>query len=193
MAQEQTMSILCTWDMPIEDMTREHRKAMNEAHRAAGYAHWRHNIPKHFRASAAAVYGYNNRTAAYRRFKQKVYKSTVDLVKTGAMRREVTTTRPLVRATAYKCTVTIKLPVKGGTGRFLDRKALERLVKAGKRRSVDLTQKQRQGQVTVMKMVEEMRAVSKDDIEHLQNVTAGEYAKSINNPKPRQRSSKGLK
>ena len=193
MANERMLSYLVTWDMPLEDMTREHKKSMNEAHRSTGYAHWKDNIPKHFRDSAAAIYGYNKRTPEYRRYKQRVYRSTVDLVKTGRTKRETRTTRPTVRATAYKCTVIVKLPIVGGTGKLTDEAAIQRMSRAGLRRLTKLTQKRRQGQITVAKIVEEVRAVSKADVAHLQSVMATEYVKSINTPKPRKRSTSGVR
>jgi hypothetical protein len=72
------------------DVARRHwNRFCREAMQECLQTHHRERIPLHFRQDARYRYGYKDRTARYRAAKRKRYKSTRDLVKTGASERRM--------------------------------------------------------------------------------------------------------
>lgn len=76
--------------------------------RAGLYWHTR-ILPKHFTRSARRRYGYQPRTEKYVRQKLRRYGSGTDLVKTGALKRQVTR-RSAITGTSKKMTVHLRGP-----------------------------------------------------------------------------------
>ncbi len=124
--------------------------------------HWRKRIPEHFKTSAHQKYGYLPRSAKYIRAKARRYGSTVDLVKTGAAKSEMTTRhRITIGGSAMNNDVagklTMRFPFPGGTGKKDSRKK-------GNFRLVDPAQ-----------MIREMQAITADELTEINRQIADGY------------------
>jgi len=74
---------------------RLHNALCKRVFRTAIEFHHEQRIPKHFQRAAHGKYGYAERSARYRVRKQKKYGSSLDLVRTGATMRRMTSERQL--------------------------------------------------------------------------------------------------
>lgn len=141
------------------------RQASLDAVRAMAFYHHRNHIPRHFEAGAASRYGYAPRGAKYKAAKLRRYGSSVDLVKTGRTRDEMTRNAAIdvSRNTAGEVEATIRLQFPWTVSSKYYRPAIGRAV-------------------TVRQMADEIAAITPDEMQTLANVYAAEYAQRISEP-----------
>lgn len=155
-------------------MLRAHNRALRAAYRVAAEYHRDRHIRRHFEAFAPAKYGYLRRTARYQKYKANVYGSTLDLVKTGATRAALTAPGAgVIRATPKGSTLSLKLPIKGGSGRIQSAAARQRLGRKA------LSRKGRIAVTNVLARVAEVEAIAPDEINTLRKVVETAYAKHV--------------
>lgn len=156
---------------------REHTQNIRQALREAAEEHHARHIPRHFEAFAAAKYGYLPRTPRYRNWKRRRGLPDLPNVATGAMRAQTTSMR-IVTATQYRATLKLRWdwPKSGGpsgsSGRF-------RL----KQGQTELSQSQKQ----ILARIEELRAVSSDELQYIAKFIGDRYAAMANAPGTRYR------
>ena len=128
-------------------MVRDHKRILRAAIYEALDFHHREHIPWHFQPFAHAKYGYNTRNKGYVARKVRLGLGDVDNVASGATRETVTHERQIT-ATSNGGRLIMRLPFRGGTGRF-------RLWHGATR----LTAQQEQ----VIRRIEEIRAITPDE------------------------------
>lgn len=153
---------------------RDHRKALRLAFAAAALVHHTRHIPRHFQAFASVKYRYARRSAKYEARKQRLLGHRLPLVFTGKTRDTVTMLKT-IRATPKGATLTMRLPIKGGTGRLLDAAAAARLVRAGKRRATTFTQKQVDSQRVILQIRSELEVISEDELKFIAQTIQDQY------------------
>lgn len=139
-----------------DELDRNHRRYLNRAHRKAAELHHRRHMREHFQPGAIAKYGYAPRSAAYQRRKKRLYGHNLPLVYTGNTRRTILSQRTIV-ATARYARLTMRIPITGGSGRFLDAKALQRM---GRK---PLSRAQIDGQEKILTRIAELETISTDE------------------------------
>ena len=152
---------------------RDHNKWLRAANVRAAKYHQRVHVPRHFQNFAAAKYGYLPRSQKYLKYKERRYGSTRPFVKTGATEDALVGMRQHeISATPKGAKLTLRLPFKGGTGRFLDAKALKRLKKVH-------TESQVRAQKAAMARVAEMEAISPDEQRTLNEQIEQQYGADV--------------
>lgn len=127
--------------------------------------HWRKRIPGHFQRPAHGKYGYADRSPRYRRQKQRKYGSSIDLVRTGRTRQQMTTQRSITvggQATAgtIRGRLVLRFPFPGGSLRFKPG--------VGNRQRVSIEQ-----------MAKELRAITPDEISQINREIRGRYVDGV--------------
>lgn len=149
------------------DLARRHhnkyaKEALGEA--VEKWHQHKQGFPEHFTRAAREKFNHFPRTARYKRYKQRRYHSTIDLVKTGRTKRRMLSQWKLRlggSATGGNLNVTLVLsfPFKGGTGSF---------------RKEGTTQS-----VTIEKMITELQRFDEDDPELLAKFFGEAYWKRV--------------
>lgn len=144
---------------------RLHNAIAKDAVRAVLVEHHRRRIPGHFTRPAHGKYGYAERSPRYRVQKQRKYGSSIDLVRTGRTRQQMTTQRQIAvggQATAGTIhgRLTLRFPFPGGSLRF-------RQNSRGRQR------------VTVEQMAREIRAITPDEITQINREIRGRYVDGV--------------
>jgi hypothetical protein len=166
---------------------RDHARFLRDTLRDTAVMHHREHIPRHFMHFAAAKYGYRPRLSVVRRGKGRsrsgrlTYQQLKDQlglpplvsprVDGGKTRIAVTSTRQ-VTATQHRARLILRLPFRGGTGRF-------RML-PGQRQ---LTEQQQQ----VLERIAEIETISPDEQRTINAFIAREYAARANAPGVRTR------
>lgn len=159
---------------------RDHRRALTKANEAAAIYHHEHHIPRHFEGFAGAKYGYPRRSLGYEKRKQHRYGHKLPLVYTGKTRAAVTSNRR-VQKTYKGATLILRIPIKGGSGRFMDDAARKRLgIRAPKYKQLD-------SQEQILKRIVEIEAIAPDEIRTLSRIIRDVYTAEINQPGVRRR------
>jgi len=161
---------------------RDHARFLRESNRQAAVFHHRRHIPRHFEHFAAAKYGYKPRRSYVGRNKRRVgYQAIKDRlglpplvsprVTGGQTQRQITTQRQ-VTATQKRARLIMRLPFRGGTGRF-------RLQPGQRQLSVN--------QQVVMQIIAEIEAIAPDEQRTLNEFIHTYYATQANQPGVRKR------
>lgn len=157
---------------------RDHATFMREALRDTAREHHERHIPRHFEAFAGPKYGYVPRSSKYRNWKRRLGLPDLPNVFSGTMRSQVTSLRT-VTATQHRSTLKLRWDwpnrenqPSGSSGRFR--------LKPGQ---TQLSQSQKQ----ILARIEELRAISADEIKYLAQFTADRYTAQANAPGTRYR------
>lgn len=163
--------------------TRDHNRHIREANKQAAKIHHQRHVPRHFEAFAPAKYGYFKRSKKYevRKFKQVGHNRPLEF--TGISKRHILRfTDDMVKATPKGSTLTVKLQIKGGSGRVIDAAAAARLFAAGKRKTATISKQQIQSQKEILRRVAEMGAISPDERQYIGDRIGVIYAQLANAP-----------
>lgn len=153
------------FEMLLPTAGRLHNAIAKDAVRDTLVKHHRRRIPGHFQRPAHGKYGYAQRSPRYRAAKQKKYGSSIDLVRTGRTKQQMTTQRQITvsgQATAgtIRGRLTLRFPFPGGSLRF---KAA-----AGTRQ-----------RVTIEQMAREIRTITSDEIQQINRDIRGLYVDGV--------------
>jgi hypothetical protein len=170
---------------------RDHGVALNETLRATATMHHERHIPRHFMPFASAKYGYGKRTSVIRRERKdksgrvvkpgltyEQLKSMLGLpplvspLTTGGRTRIAVTTQRTITATQSRCTLKMRLPFSGGTGRF-------RMLPGQVKLSVH--------QQEVLKRIAEIEVIADDEQRTINQFIGNEYTRRANLPGTRHR------
>jgi hypothetical protein len=147
---------------------RIHNRAAKDALRKEGEHHHKERMPGHFKRSAHAKYGYKQRSPAYIRKKARRWRSTLDLVKTGRLRDEITKTPPVIRVggkaaddegNTGNLRLTLTMPFHVGAKA---QESYARAAESGYRPTRNTTIVGRAG-VTIRQMRRELAAITEDE------------------------------
>lgn len=152
---------------------RDHRRALREAFTSAAVLHHTRHIPRHFESFASTKYRYARRKAKYEARKQRLLGHRLPLVFTGRTRDTVTMLRT-IRATPKGATLTMRLPIRGGTGRLVDAAARARMIRAG-RRVKPLSDRAINSQKVILQIIAELETISPDENEAIRREIADRY------------------
>lgn len=152
---------------------RDHRRALRLAFTEAAVFHHERHIPRHFEPFASVKYRYARRNAKYEARKQRLLGHRLPLVFTGKTRDTVTMLRT-IRATPKGATLTMRLPIRGGTGRLMDASARARLIRAGKRVK-PLTDRAINNQRVILQLMAEIEVISPDEMQAIRQQIADRY------------------
>lgn len=148
-------------ELLARNASRAHNRVAKQAVRDVLTAHWQKRIPLHFTRPAHGRYGYAQRSPRYRFQKQKKFGSSIDLVRTGRTRQQMTSQAQItVAGTATAGTIrgnlTLRFPFPGGGLRF---KAAP-----GTRQ-----------RVTIEQMASEIRRITPDEIGQINSEVRDRY------------------
>jgi len=153
---------------------RDHGRFLREANRHAAVYHHRKHIPRHFQSFAPAKYGYAPRRSMLSN--RKSYQSLKDrlglppLVSprlTGGQTQRQVTSQRQVTATQHRSRLIMRLPFRGGTGRFR--------TQPGQR---ELTVNQK----VVLQIISEIETIAPDEQRTLNSEIHTHYAAQANKP-----------
>lgn len=153
------------FELLLPSAGRLHNSIVKDAVRDVLVEHHRRRIPGHFQRPAHGKYGYADRSPRYRAQKQRRYGSSIDLVRTGRTRQQMTTQRQITvggQATAgtIRGRLTLRFPFPGGSLRFKQ----------------DALGRQR---VTIEQMAREIRAITPDEIQQINREIRGRYVDGV--------------
>jgi len=159
------LQVTATFPRDPRLFARDHATILRDGLRETAAEHHRRHIPWHFKSFASAKYGYSPRSPRYKRLKAAMGINE-PLVFTGATRDQVTREKTIT-ATQKGATLIMRLPLKGGTGRF-------RL----QRGQTTLTRSQR----TIVRIIGEIKAITPDERRYLADFLENLYTKKANAP-----------
>lgn len=152
---------------------RDHGRFLRESNRHAAVFHHVQHIPRHFQPFAAAKYGYAPRRSYVGRKKYQDLKNRLGLpplvsprLTGGQTQRQITTMRQ-VTATQKRSRLTMRLPFRGGTGRF-------RLQPGQRELSVN--------QKVVLQIKTEIETIAPDEQRTINGEIHRHYAEQANKP-----------
>lgn len=167
-----TFDVAATRDPAL--YTRDHARVLRAAFwGTAAYHHERH-IPRHFEPFASVKYRYLPRSRSYNKVKERLFGTTQPLVLTGTTRDTVTRMKT-IRSTPKGATLTMVLPIKGGSGRFLSAEAAERMFRAGKRATRKISRKAVDSALRVRQIITEIEVISSDELVRLAHEVRDRY------------------
>jgi len=160
------MKIKCTIVAPDPRIfVREHNRALRAAHEAAAAFQHKKHMPDHFKMVGYGKYRYDQRSARYRKRKQREKSHQLPNVFTGNTRREILASRT-IRATPKGARLSMRFSLSGGSGRFYVRRGM--------------SFRQIQSQVQMMRRVAELEAITEGEQEALVSVIQTQYARNVN-------------
>lgn len=175
-----TPNISATVDYPRDPALyqRDHGRFLRESNRHAAVYHHQNHIPRHFQSFAAAKYGYAPRRSFVGRKSYQDLKNRLGLPPlvsprmTGGQTQQQVTTQRRVTATQKRSRLVMRLPFRGGTGRF-------RLQPGQTELSVN--------QKVVLQIITEIETIAPDEQRKINSEIHTHYANQANQPGLRKR------
>lgn len=144
-----------------ENPSRKQRVWIRAAMVKSAEYHHVHHIPKHFQGGAATKYGYRRRSPRWQGLKKSLTGATLPLIFTGTTKDEITGQREIRATSTRGATLIMRASLKGlSSGRFRMKKG-----------QFALSDQQK----LIRGLVEEIRAVTADEMNRLAAVQEAEY------------------